>query len=249
MRFKDRSVLVTGGATGIGRAAALAFAREGAQVMIGDVHPDAAQTVADIRAAGGRADHRHCDVSDKAQVDALVAAAIAQHGGLHAAFNNAGVLPPPALFADVSEADFDRIMAVNTKGVFLCMQAELRHMAAHGGGAIVNTASVGAVIANANMAPYVASKHAVAGLTKAAGIEYIRQGVRVNAIAPGFVRTAMTEAWVQTPGFLEAFFASSPIGRYADPAEMAGMVLHLCSDEASFTNGQLFVIDGGQTAI
>jgi NAD(P)-dependent dehydrogenase (short-subunit alcohol dehydrogenase family) len=182
-------------------------------------------------------------------VDQLVAAAVRRFGGLHVALNNAGILPPPRPFAEVAERDFDRTLAVDLKGVFLCMQAELRHMLAHGGGAIVNTASVGAVIANPNMAPYVAAKHGVAGLTKAAAIEYARAGIRVNAIAPGLVRTAMTEAWFQDATFMRAFFAASPIGRAADPSEMTGMILHLCSDAASFTNGQVFVIDGGQTAV
>jgi NAD(P)-dependent dehydrogenase (short-subunit alcohol dehydrogenase family) len=247
--FRNKVALVTGGSSGIGRAAALAFAREGATVMIGDVDPRAADTVRDIEAAGGKAAWQHTDVSKKAEVEALVAATVTRFGGLHAALNNAGILPPPKLFAEVDESDFDRTIAVDLKGVFLCMQAEIRHMAAQGGGAIVNTASVGAVIANPNMAPYVAAKHGVAGLTKCAAIEYARQGIRVNAIAPGLVRTEMTEAWFHAPGFMEAFMAASPIGRAADPAEMSGMILHLCSDAASFANGQVFVIDGGQTAI
>lgn len=249
MQFAGKVVLVTGGATGIGRATARAFAREGAAVMIGDVDPRAAEVAREIEAGGGRAAFQRTDVSRKAEVDALVDAAVSRFGGLHCAFNNAGILPPPALFAQTTEADFDRTIAVDLKGVFLSMQAELRHMVAHGGGAIVNTASVGAVIANANMAPYVAAKHGVAGLTRSAAIEYARLGIRVNAIAPGFVRTPMTEAWVQSPEFLAAFLPASPIGRYAEPEEMTGMILHLCSDAASFTNGQLFLVDGGQTAI
>jgi NAD(P)-dependent dehydrogenase (short-subunit alcohol dehydrogenase family) len=249
MQFEGKVALVTGGASGIGQAAALAFAREGAAVVIGDTDARAAETAERIRAGGGHAEYIRTDVCSKAEVEQLVAGAVRRFGGLHVALNNAGILPPPRPFVDVAEQDFDRTLAVDLKGVFLCMQAELRHMLAHGGGAIVNTASVGAVIANPNMAPYVAAKHGVAGLTKAAAIEYARAGIRVNAIAPGLVRTAMTEAWFQDAAFIQAFYAASPIGRAADPAEMTGMILHLCSDAASFTNGQVFVIDGGQTAI
>ncbi len=249
MRFADKAVLVTGGATGIGRAAAQAFAREGASVMIGDIDDRAAETVALIEGAGGRAAWQRTDVTDPAALTALVSECVARFDGLHAAFNNAGILPTPAPLHEMPLCDYERTMAVNTTGVFLTMQAELRHMMAHGGGAIVNTASVGAVIANPNMSPYVASKHAVAGLTRAAAIEYARQNIRVNAICPGLVETAMTAEWFKDAAFMDGFYAASPIGRAARPEEIAGMVLHLCSDEASFTNGSIIVIDGGQTAI
>lgn len=249
MRYDGKSVLVTGAATGIGRATAIAFAREGAKVMIGDYNDAAEDTVAAIKSDGGIADFTPCDVSKREDVDALVAATVKQHGGLDAAFNNAGVFPSEQLFADFDEDAFDRIIAINLKGVFLCMKAEIKVMAAQGKGAIVNTSSVGGVIANPGMAPYIASKHGVLGLTRTAAIEYVKQGVRVNAICPGFVRTPMTEPWFQREGFLEAFLPTSPIGRHAQPEEMSGTVLHLCSDEASFTNGAVIIVDGGQTAI
>jgi NAD(P)-dependent dehydrogenase (short-subunit alcohol dehydrogenase family) len=248
MRYQGKRVLVTGGATGIGRAVAAGFAREGAAVMIGDVDARAEETVALIERAGGRAAFQSCDVAEAAQVEALVSACVERFGGLEAAFNNAGVLPPPRPLHETSDADYDRTMGVNVKGVFNAMRAEIAHMLAHGGGAIVNTASVGGVIADPNMSPYVASKHAVVGLTKAAAIEYARRGIRINAIGPGFVQTPMTQAWIDDPAFCEAFFAGSPIGRAAQPEEMVGLVLHLCSNEASFTNGALFIVDGGQTA-
>ncbi len=248
MLYQNKTVLITGGSTGIGRAAALAFAREGAAVMIGDIDERAAETVKQIESEGGRAAFQHTDVCDRKQVDALVESCVKQFQGLHAAFNNAGILPPPTPFHEVKEADFDRTIEVDVKGVFNCMQSELAYMLANGGGAILNTASVGGVIADPNMSPYVAAKHAVVGLTKAAAIEYARDGIRVNAIGPGLVRTPMTQAWFEDKAFIDAFCAASPIGRAAEPEEITGMILHLCSDAASFTNGQIFIIDGGQTA-
>ena len=217
--------------------------------MIGDVDDGAADTVELIEAAGGKAAFKATDVSDPQATTDLVRDCVARFGGLHAAFNNAGILPPPAPFHDVTLADYERTFAVDARGVFLAMQAELRRMLANGGGAIVNTASVGGVIANPQMAPYVAAKHAVVGLTKAAAIEYARSNIRVNAICPGLVETAMTAAWFKDQAFMDGFYAASPIGRAARPDEIAGMVLHLCSDEASFTNGSIILMDGGQTAI
>lgn len=248
-RFEGKSVLVTGAASGIGRAAAVAFARGGARVTIGDIDKGAAETVDLIEADGGIAMFRECDVSSKEQVDALVAAAVSDHGGLDAAFNNAGIFLPQVPLHKMPLETYQRVMDVNAGGVFLAMQAEISYMLEHGGGAIVNTASVGGVIANADMAPYVASKHAVVGLTRAAAIDYARLNIRVNAVCPGFVKTNMTAAWLADPAFLEAFLPTSPIGRPAEPEEISGMVLHLCSDEASFTNGSIILLDGGQTAI
>jgi NAD(P)-dependent dehydrogenase (short-subunit alcohol dehydrogenase family) len=249
LRYANKTVLVTGGATGIGRATALAFALEGAAVVIGDVNPVAQSAVDEICSAGGRAVFQRTDVTDEAQCAALVDTCVERYGRLDAAFNNAGVLAKMVPLHEATLEDYERTLAVNARGVFLCMKAQIRHFLAAGGGAIVNTASVGAVIANPNMAAYVASKHAVAGLTKTAALEYARQGIRVNAICPGFVDTAMTRPWLDDPEFLKAFLAASPIGRPARPEEICGMVLHLCSAEASFTNGSIILMDGGQTSI
>ena len=246
--FSGRTALVTGGATGIGRATAKAYAAAGARVMIGDIDPRAEETVAIIRQAGGEADFTPTDVRDGAQVRALVAATLSRFGGLHMAFNNAGVLPPLRPIHEVPDDELDLAIAVDFKGVWYAMQAEIRHFLEVGGGTIVNTASVGALIADPNMAAYCAMKHAVAGLTKAAAVEYAQKNIRVNCVAPGFIATPMTQDWVASEEFKAMFFQHNVSGRFAEPEEIAGTVLHLSSDAASFVNGATWTIDGGQTA-
>lgn len=248
MQFEGKTVLITGGATGIGRATALAFAKAGASVMIGDIDARAAETVSLIEAAGGKAACLKTDVTDPAALEALVAECVTRFGGMDMAFNNAGVLPEQRPLHEVTLDEWNLAIDVDLKGVFLSMQAEIRHFLKVGKGAIVNTASVGGVIADPNMSAYVAAKHGVVGLTKAAAIEYAQQGIRVNAIGPGFVVTPMTQHWADSADFRAAFFAQNISGRAAQPDEIAGTVLHLCSDAASFINGSLFIIDGGQTA-
>jgi len=246
--YAGKAVLITGGATGIGRATALAFAREGARVMIGDKDERAGETVALIVQAGGEGAFVPTDVTDAAAVEALVAACVDRFGRMDAAFNNAGVLPPQRPLHEVPPEEMALAVDVDFKGVWYALQSEIRHFLKVGGGAIVNTASVGGLIADPNMAAYVAMKHAVVGLTKAAAIDYARSNIRVNAIAPGFVVTPMTQHWADSAEFRAAFFAGNVSGRAAQPEEIAGTVLHLCSDAASFINGATFVIDGGQTA-
>jgi len=248
MTFADKAVLVTGGATGIGRAACVALAGAGAKVIIGDIDPRAEETVAIIKQAGGEALFQHANVTDPAAMDALVAVCVERYDRMDAAFNNAGVLPPQRPIHEVRPEEMNLAIDVDFKGVFFAMQSEIRHFLKVGGGTIVNTASVGALIADPNMSVYCAMKHAVSGLTKAAAVEYAQKNIRVNAIAPGFVVTPMTQHWADDPDFRSAFFAGNISGRAAQPEEIAGTVLHLLSDAASFINGATIAIDGGQTA-
>ena len=246
--FAGKVTLVTGGSNGIGRATALLFARSGAKVVIGDIDPAGQKTVELIKEEQGEALFVQTDVRETDEVKNLVATAVKTYGGLHCAFNNAGVLPPMASLADTDDATFDKVLAVDLKGVFLSMKYEIQHMLQSGGGAIVNNASIAGMIADPGISAYVAAKHGVIGLSKAAAIEYASQGIRVNALAPGLVETAMTKQWFDDPNIRSHFLANSPIGRLAQPEEMAGMVLFLCSDFASFAAGQTCVIDGGYTA-
>lgn len=246
--FTDKVAIVTGGSTGIGRATSLLFGRCGAKVVIGDMNPEGRETVKMIEQEGGAAFFVETDVRDAQQVQSLVATAVETYGGLHCAFNNAGILPAGALLADVEEPAFDQVIAVDLKGVFLSMKYEIKHMLKAGGGAIVNNASIAGMIAEPGISAYVAAKHAVIGLTKAAAIEYAAQGIRINALAPGLVETGMTKHWFEDDNTRTHLLANTPMGRAAQPEEMANMVLFLCSDLASFAAGHAFVVDGGYSA-
>lgn len=248
LNFDGKVVLITGGSTGIGRATALAFAERGAKVVVGDVSEAGGETIDLLKAAGGDGLFVRTNVADGVEVQALVAKTVAAFGGLHCAFNNAGILPPTAPLADQEDDVYDRVMAVDVRGVFLCLKHEIRHMLTAGGGAIVNTASIAGVIADPGMAPYVAAKHAVIGLTKAAAIDYAKSGIRVNALAPGLVETPMTRRWLDDPAMRDVVLSGPLMGRAAAPEELSSTVLYLCSPMTTFATGQTFIIDAGQTA-
>ncbi len=246
--FTGKVILITGGATGIGRATALAFAQHGGTVVIGDIDARAEETVQLIHETGGTALFVSTDVTIADQVDNLVRQTVDTYGGLHVALNNAGVLPPTGPLLEQTEAAWDKIIDVDLKGVFLSLKAEIAHMVTSGGGSIINTASIAGVIADPGMSPYVAAKHGVVGLTKAAAMDYAAAGVRVNALAPGLVETPMTKGWLDDPTMRSVVTANSPMGRPAQPDEIVGMVLYLASPLASYNTGGVYVVDGGQTA-
>lgn len=251
MSFSGKVALVTGGAAGIGRATALAFAAEGLQVVVSDVDVAGGEsTVALIREAGGDAVFVRCDVAREAEVKTLVERTLAAYGRLDYAFNNAGIEIEKGRLAEGSEAEFDAIMGVNVKGVWLCMKHQLPVMLAQGGGAIVNTASVAGVLAAPKMSIYAASKHAVIGLTKSAAIEYAKKKIRVNAVCPAVIDTDMFRRAAEAdPKKAEFVAAMHPVGRIGKVEEIVGAVLYLCSDAAGFTTGHSLVVDGGATVI
>jgi len=245
--IQDSVAIVTGASSGIGRAAARRFAEEGARVVAADVDADGGSgTVETIRDAGGEATFVETDVSDRADVEAMVETAVDRYGGLDFAFNNAGIEGRNDSLVDQGDDDWERVIDINLKGVFLGLRAEIPAMLDDGGGVIVNTSSIAGVVGFQGVSPYVASKHGVIGLTKTAALEYGRDGVRVNAISPGVIETPMVDrAAAANPEMIEAVSEATPMGRVGDPEEIGDAAVWLCSDDASFVTGETLVIDGG----
>jgi NAD(P)-dependent dehydrogenase (short-subunit alcohol dehydrogenase family) len=248
-RFAGRGILVTGAGSGIGRAAAQLFANEGGRVVVVDQDENEAQaTVTSIRQAGGEALAIGADVSREADCRGMVERALAAYGRLHVAFNNAGIGASGFAVADEEEVTWSRLIDVNLKGIFLGMKYEIPAMVGAGGGAIVNTASVAGLVGERGIGAYSASKHGVVGLTRTAALDYIGQGVRINAVCPGATRTRILASWFQDPKVESFILSRDPIGRIAEPEEIARAVLFLASDDASFIVGQALAVDGGLTA-
>ena len=246
--FAGKVALVTGAGGGIGLATAEAFAKAGASVVLADRDEAAiAKATEGLRAAGHNALGVVCDVTDAAQVEAMIERAVGTYGRLDAAFNNAGVNTEAAALLEISDGEFERVIAVNLRGVWNCMKSELRRMMAQGSGAIVNCSSIGGLKGSKGRSAYSASKHAVIGLTRSAALDYADKGIRINAVCPGMVNTPMAVLVTRNydPDIVRRMVAQEPIGRFGEPEEIAAAVVWLCSPAASFMVGHAMAVDGG----
>ena len=247
-----KTALVTGGGSGIGRAASLAYANDGARVVVVDVNVEGGEeTIQQIKESGGEAILVHADVSNPKDTQAMVDQAVEAFGSLDCAFNNAGISGgrDRLLTADYREDDWDRVLSINLKGVWLCMKSEIPQMLKQGGGAIVNTASIAGLAGLSGTVAYVAAKHGATGLTKAAAVEYATSGIRVNAVCPGYIQTPLVQPIFQENDGMEERVASRhPMGRLGEPEEIAQAVLWLSSDKAAFVTGHNMPVDGGYMA-
>lgn len=247
--MNGKVALVTGGSTGIGRATALRFAKAGAKVVIADIQADHAQeTIKLIKDKGSEAAFIKTDVADEGEVENMIQLAVETFGGLDYAFNNAGIGGQSAPIHQTDSDMWARVIDINLNGVFYCLKYELAFMVEHGGGAIVNTASIGGLIGMPSNSAYGVSKHGVVSLTKSAALAYAARGIRVNSVNPGWINTPMIGTPTENPESLDAFNAEVPMGRIGQPEEVANAVVWLCSDEASYITGHMLVIDGGASS-
>jgi NAD(P)-dependent dehydrogenase (short-subunit alcohol dehydrogenase family) len=250
MKILDNKVaLVTGGTSGIGKATALAFGAAGAKVVFSGRREEEGEDVANlIRSSGAECLFVRSDVSNETDVKELIQKTVATYGRLDVAFNNAGIESPTKPLHEHSLEHFDNLMAINVRGLFMCMKSEIQQMLTQGTGVIINNSSIAGLMGFAGISPYNASKHAVMGLTRAAALDYAKQGIRINAVNPGAIATEMTDRFTNTGITLEQFVSLIPMGRIGKPEEIAATVVFLCSDAASYITGQSLVVDGGVTA-
>jgi NAD(P)-dependent dehydrogenase (short-subunit alcohol dehydrogenase family) len=246
----NKVAFITGAASGIGRATAIAFAKQGASVALADVLVDGGRETARLaEEAGGRAVFLKCDVSTDRDIRSAIGATLEQLGRIDCAFNNAGIEGEQGATQDCSEANWDRVLAINLKGVWLCMKAEIPLMLKQGGGAIVNCSSIAGLVGFPGIPAYVASKHGLVGLTRTAALELARSNIRVNAVCPGVIETPMIERFTHGEAQIQKqLIAGEPVGRIGKPEEIAEAVLWLCSDASSFVTGQAIAVDGGWVA-